>query len=49
VTTASGLWVFDTATEHVTKVIGGLGDPNGIAVSPDGSTVYVTNTLSGEV
>ena len=42
--TASGLWVFNTTTDHVTGVIRGLGDPHGIAVSPDGKTVYVTNT-----
>src|ERR1700677_1996250 len=34
VTTADGLWVFDTATEHLTDVIRGLGDPFGVAVSP---------------
>jgi YVTN family beta-propeller protein len=39
VTTALGLWVFNTATDHVTGVIRGLGDPHGIAVSPDGTTV----------
>jgi hypothetical protein len=31
--TASGLWVFNTMTDHVTGVIRGLGDPHGIAVS----------------
>jgi YVTN family beta-propeller protein len=49
VTTADGLWVFDTATKHVTDVIKGLGDPFGVTVSPDGSTVYVTNTERGQV
>jgi YVTN family beta-propeller protein len=49
VTTAAGLWIFDTATEHVTGVVTGLGDPHGIAVSPDGSTVYVTNTADNVV
>ncbi|HJY00311.1 MAG TPA: beta-propeller fold lactonase family protein [Streptosporangiaceae bacterium] len=33
----------------VTSVIHGLGDPHGIAVSPDGSTVYVTNTADNVV
>jgi YVTN family beta-propeller protein len=49
VTTADGLWVFDTASDAVTGTIRGLGDPHGIAVSPDGSTVYVTDTSDGLV
>jgi YVTN family beta-propeller protein len=49
VTTADGLWVFDTASDAVTGTIPGLGDPHGIAVSPDGSTVYVTDTRDNVV
>jgi len=44
VTTADGLWAFDTASLVPIGIIYGLGDPHGVAVSPDGSTVYVTNT-----
>jgi YVTN family beta-propeller protein len=49
VTTADGLWIFNTATDSVLDVIHGLGDPHGVAVSPDGRTIYVTNTDRGEV
>ena len=49
VTTAQGLWIYDTATANLTGTISGLGDPHGIAVSPDGSTVYVTDTRDGVV
>jgi YVTN family beta-propeller protein len=49
VTTAAGLWIFDTASDQVAHVIRGLGDPHGIAVSPNGSTVYVTNTADNVV
>jgi YVTN family beta-propeller protein len=33
----------------VAAVAGGLGSPQGVAVSPDGKTVYVTNTVQGLV
>jgi YVTN family beta-propeller protein len=49
VTTAQGLWIFDTASDVPVGFVYGLGDPHGVAVSPDGSTIYVTNTLHGVV
>jgi YVTN family beta-propeller protein len=49
VTTAAGLWNFNTATDQVSGVIQGLGDPHGVVVSPDGSTVYVTDTADNAV
>ena len=49
VTTADGLWIFSTSTHRVTGVIRGLGNPHGIALSPDGRTLYVTNTAQGLV
>ena len=39
--------VITTATSAVVRVIGDLDDPQGIAVSPDGSTLYVTNPDAG--
>jgi YVTN family beta-propeller protein len=49
VTTSQGLYVIDTATLKVVTVIGGLGNPEGVAVAPDGKTVYATNTDQGLV
>jgi YVTN family beta-propeller protein len=49
VTTSQGLYVFSTANHHLVTVIRGLGDPEDVTVSPDGSTVYVTNTVQGVV
>ena len=46
VTAADGLWVFDTATDHVAAVIHGLGDPHGVAVSPDGKTLDTVGALN---
>jgi YVTN family beta-propeller protein len=48
VTSGEGLLVFKTAHHHLVTVIQGLGNPEGVTVSPDG-TVYVTNTVRGEV
>ena len=47
--TAEGLWTFSTATFERAGFTGGLGDPRGIAVSPDGSTIYVTDTNGNSV
>jgi YVTN family beta-propeller protein len=49
VATAGGVAVYSTATQHRVAFIRGLGDPRGIAVSPDGKTVYVTGTESNEL
>jgi YVTN family beta-propeller protein len=49
VTTGQGLYVISTAARRVTKLVGGLGNPNGVLVSPDGKTVYVTNTVQNLV
>jgi YVTN family beta-propeller protein len=49
VTTGDGLFVINTATLKVVAMIHGLGNPEGVAVSPDGKAVYVTNTVKGQV
>jgi len=41
--------VIDTATNQVTATIGVGGRPMGVAVSPDGTRVYVTNLFSHTV
>jgi YVTN family beta-propeller protein len=41
--------VIDTATNTVTATIPVGEEPRGAAVSPDGSTVYITNTVDGTV
>ena len=43
VTTSAGVIAFSTATDRVSGLIPGLGDPQGVTVAPNG-TVYVTNT-----
>jgi len=48
VTTSQGLYVIKTATLKVVAVIPGLGNPEGVAVAPNG-TVYVTNTVQSLV
>jgi len=45
VTTSDGVYVINTATSRVVRVIGGLDDPQGIAVT--GSTLYVTSPDAG--
>jgi YVTN family beta-propeller protein len=50
VTTETSIAVISTATGKVTRVIPDLaGSPQGIAVSPDGKTLYVTNPDAGTV
>jgi YVTN family beta-propeller protein len=49
VTTAKGLVVYNTTTDVAAGSIGGLGNPHGVVVSPDGGTVYVTNTTQNVV
>ena len=41
-----GLYVIDTVTNNVTATINVGNNPHGVAVSPDGTKVYVTNTDS---
>ena len=38
--------VISTATNHVTTTIRGLCAPYGVAASPDGTHIYVTNNMS---
>ena len=49
VTTGLGVFVINTATHRVITLIGGLGNPEGITVSRDGKTVYVTNDVKNVV
>jgi YVTN family beta-propeller protein len=48
VTTGIGLYVINTATHRIVTVIGGLGNPEGVTVAPNG-TVYVTNDVKNVV
>jgi YVTN family beta-propeller protein len=48
VTTGIGLYVINTATHRVVTLIGGLGNPEGVTVAPNG-TVYVTNDVRNVV
>jgi YVTN family beta-propeller protein len=48
VTTGIGLYVVNTATHRVVALIGGLGNPEGVTVAPNG-TVYVTNDVQNVV
>jgi len=48
VTTGIGLYVINTATHRIVTVIGGLGNPEGVTVAPNG-TVYVTNDVRNVV
>jgi YVTN family beta-propeller protein len=48
VTTGIGVFVINTATHRVVTLIGGLGNPEGVTVSPKG-TVYVTNDVQNVV
>jgi YVTN family beta-propeller protein len=48
VTTGIGLYVINTATHRIVTLIGGLGNPEGVTVSPNG-TVYVTNDVQNVV
>jgi YVTN family beta-propeller protein len=49
VVTSAGLSVYDTATGKLIGQVRGLGDPRAEALSPDGKTVYVTNTQDSEL
>jgi YVTN family beta-propeller protein len=48
VTTGIGLYVINTATHRIVTVVGGLGNPEGVTVAPNG-TVYVTNDVRNVV
>ena len=48
VTTSAGVIAFNTATQRVSGLIPGLGDPQGVTVASNG-TVYVTNTAQNVV
>ena len=43
----TGIYVINTATSRVASVITDADDPQGIAISPSGSTLYVTNPDNG--
>jgi YVTN family beta-propeller protein len=44
VTTADDLLIYSTSSDRLVGRVGNLGDPHGVVVSTNGSTVYVTNT-----
>jgi YVTN family beta-propeller protein len=46
VATSGGVAVYSSATRKPVGFIRGLGDPRGLAVSPDGKSLYVTGTES---
>jgi YVTN family beta-propeller protein len=48
VTTTLGVLVYNTATDRLVTLIGGLGNPEGVTVAPNG-TVYVTNDSQNAV
>ena len=47
--TADGIAVFDVAAGKVLRVLRGISDPEQIAVSPDGATLYVASEDTGRV
>jgi YVTN family beta-propeller protein len=49
VTTSAGLFVYDVATRRRVAFVPGLGSPNWVTVSPNGSFVYVTETERGRL
>ena len=49
VSTAGGVAVYSTATRKPAGFIRGLGDPRGLAVAPDGKSLYVTGTESNQL
>lgn len=46
---ADGIAVFDVGSGKVTRVLRGISDPEQIAVSPDGRTLYVASEDTGRV
>src|SRR6202034_1222941 len=49
VTSAIGLYVISVKHHHQISLVRHLGDPHGVLVSADGSKIYVTNTVAGQV
>jgi YVTN family beta-propeller protein len=49
VTTSAGLFVYDVATLKLVAFVPGLGSPNWVTVSPNGSYLYVTETELGRL
>ena len=49
ITCASGVYVIDTVINNVTARISAGDNPEGVAVSPDGTKVYVTNSGDNNV
>ena len=47
--TADGIAVFDTVLGKVLRVIGGISDPEQLAVSPDGRRLYVASEDTGQL
>ncbi len=49
VATSGGVAVYSSATRKPVGFLRGLGDPRGLAVSPDGKSLYVTGTESNQL
>ena len=46
---ADGIAIFDVASGRVTRVLRGVSDPETVAVSPDGATLYIASEDRGQL
>jgi YVTN family beta-propeller protein len=49
VTTSNGLYIYNVANRRQVGFVAGLGSPKSVAVAPNGSAVYVTETSAAEL